>query len=81
MDDGTTWLSIADAATITEVSRQTIHVWISQGRVRQMLTEDGIRVDGRDLARATAEREAAAMVGVRRSTLRLWSEETTYDAG
>jgi DNA-binding transcriptional MerR regulator len=73
-------LSVEEAAIVAEVSRQTVHYWIAQGRLQPLRTDDGDRLDPEALLQFLALRRAATAVGITVDTLLQWTEEARETA-
>lgn len=68
-------VTVKEAAALAEVSCQTVHNWIAQGRVQPLQTDDGARLDLEELGRFLAMRRAASAVGIQIDTLLHWTDE------
>jgi excisionase family DNA binding protein len=67
-------LSVAVAARLAGVHRDTIYAWIARGRLQALPGDDGYRIAAADLVRLLAARRAATATGVRLGTLLRWTE-------
>jgi DNA-binding transcriptional MerR regulator len=73
-------VSVKEAAALAKVSPQTVHNWMTHGRLQPLQTADGYRVDLEELAHFLAMRRAAAAAGITLDTLRQWTKETSATA-
>jgi hypothetical protein len=73
-------LTVAEAAARAGVTRQAIHKWIAYGRLQPRLSDHGYLLDGGELARFLAVREASSEVGVKVDTLQHWMDAAELTA-
>ena len=73
-------VSVKEAAALAKVSLQTVHNWLTQGRLHPIRTDEGCRIDLEELAQFLAMRRAAAAAGITIDTLQQWTNETSASA-